>query len=107
MIGCLSTRSRVTGSVRISVMRAVSMSCLQRVVPRGAVDHAGAAWLAGPASCRGEHEGVHAVALMTFGAARGQIRAGVLGEPVPLASQWRGRGPRRWPWRLSFRYVGW
>src|SRR3954447_1576738 len=31
MIGCLSTRSRVTGSVKISAMRAESMACLQHV----------------------------------------------------------------------------
>src|SRR5216110_716217 len=54
------------------------------VVPRGAVDQAGATWLAGPASGRGEHECVHAVRLVSLGSARGQIRAGVLSDPVPL-----------------------
>jgi hypothetical protein len=36
---------------------------------RGAVDQAGAARRTGPASGRGEHEGGHAVVLVTFGAA--------------------------------------
>src|SRR5947209_3804582 len=54
------------------------------LVPRGAVDEAGATWLAGPASGRGEHECVHAVRLVSLGSARGQILTDVLSDPVPL-----------------------
>jgi hypothetical protein len=54
------------------------------LVARAAVDQAGAARLPGLASGRGEHERAHPVVLVSLGAARGQVRAGVLGDPLPL-----------------------
>src|SRR5690606_30688488 len=74
-----------------------------------AVDQAGAAWLTGPASGRGEHQRVHTVRLVSVDAAGGQVPPGVLGDPVPrrvggaieIVGGGHGGGPLGWWRRLS------